>query len=311
MNKYKLHAIKALIITLCISGIQVDSYGQEYLDLLKTWYTTSPGNEYEDSDGESDIKTFGLDVTLPFPLKNGNAIITGLQYEQTELDLNPAKFNPNSFSYTILRLGMNIKHKNNWDGTYILMPRLSSDDMGFQSRDFQLGGLLLWKYTKNTNFKYKLGAYYNGEIESPFMLPLFGMYYLSENRKFEMNLTLPVTADFNYRWNDWFATGLEFYAMSNSYAIHDPIFQSEDEYLNREIQNLSLYTQFTVNKSFVLQAKVGTSIGRDFRIHKDGEDIDFRLPLVYIGDNREQLNPKYSDGLFFSVTARYRYFLDK
>lgn len=302
---------KVVLMLVCVIGIEINCMGQEYLDLAKTWFTTSPGNEYEDAEGESDIQTFGLDITMPFPLKNGNAIVTGLQYERTSLNLSTTQFGALDFSYTILRLGMNIKHNDKWDGTYLLMPRISSDDMGFDSRDFQLGGLLLWKYTKNKNYKYKLGLYYNGEIESPFMLPLFGMYYLSDNRKFEMNLTLPVTADFNYKWNDWFATGLEFYAMSNSYAIHNPIFQSDNEYLNREIQNLSVYTQFSINKSFVLQAKVGTSIGRDFRVHKDGEDIDFRLPLVYFGDNREQLNPKYGDGLIFNLTARYRYFLDK
>tara|TARA_R110000868_G_scaffold4211_2_gene26411 strand:+ start:9668 stop:9925 length:258 start_codon:yes stop_codon:yes gene_type:complete len=52
---------------------------------------------------------------------------------------------------------------------------------------------------KNVELKYKYGVYANTEKYGMIVVPILGLYYLSSNQKFEMNASLPIMADANYK----------------------------------------------------------------------------------------------------------------
>ena len=169
------------------------SFGQNYVDLARIHYATTPENEFDSIGGNSIVEEFGADITLPIQLNDDNTILTGFYLEQINTQLDP--LNPISISTINVKVGFNKKHSEKWNGTYILLPKLASDFINLTSKDFQIGGLVLMKYTKKENLKYSFGLYANGEMYGPMLTPLFGLYYKSKNQKFEANFTLPIWDD--------------------------------------------------------------------------------------------------------------------
>lgn len=285
--------------------ITCNLFAQDYVDLIKNHYAISPGNNYDSIDGKTDVEEFGTDITLPIVLKNENVFITGLTAEQINLKLHPLS-NKKSISSFTLKLGYQIKHSEKVSGTYMLLPKLASDFKKFSSSDFQIGALALFKIKKSELFKYNAGLYYNNELFGPFIVPLFGFYYKSENKKFEANFTLPIWADINYSLNDWLNIGTNFSAFVRSYHL-----SQSNAYVVKKTNEIFSYLQFKIKKSFILQTKVGYSIGRSYQAYSDGDKTDFGLSAFRFGDDRTTLNPTFNDGLIYRVRLLYRFDISK
>jgi hypothetical protein len=56
---------------------------------------------------------------------------------------------------------------------------------------------------------------------------------------------------------------------------------------------------------------VGYSIGRNYRIYDIQDRATWGLSAFKFGDNREQLNSDFSDGLIFRTRFIYRFHLNK
>src|SRR5690606_28468199 len=102
----------------------------------------------------------------------------------------------------------------------ILLPKLSSDFKEINANDFQLGAIAILKYEKKDNLNYKLGAYYNSELFGPFFVPILGMYYLSPSEKLEIDLSLPLWADINYKVLEKVRVGANFAAFVRTYYLN-------------------------------------------------------------------------------------------
>ena len=98
-----------------------------------------------------------------------------------------------------LNIGLHSKYNEKWEATYMAIPKLASDFNGVSHKDFQFGYLALFNYVKRQSLKFKFGVYGNSEKYGSLIVPIFGLYYLSPNEKFEMNLNLPLLADLNYK----------------------------------------------------------------------------------------------------------------
>lgn len=278
---------------------------QDYVDLLKTHYAITPQNNFDSIGGSTDIKELKLDLTLPILLKNKNALITGLAIDQTTLKLNP---NANSSNLTSisLKIGMQIKHSEKVSGTYLFLPKIGSDFKNINSRDYQFGGLALLKFKKSATFKYNAGVYYNKELFGPFVVPLLGFYYKSNNQKFEANLTLPIWADINYKLNKWMNVGMNFEAYARSYNLG-----LNNAYVVKKSNELFGYFQFKIKNSFIIQNKVGYSIGRAYNVYEYNDKNDLTVSAFKFGDDRKLLNTTFQNGMIFKVRLIYRFDLGK
>src|SRR5690606_29795756 len=126
------------ILTLCLCTI---CSAQNYVDLAKVFYANTPVNQFDTSTVGTHVQEYGLDATLPIVLKNGNALITGLYAEKITTRINPVEPNLTSVYTTMLKLGVKLNHSKKWSGTYILLPKLSSDFKEINANDFQLGAI--------------------------------------------------------------------------------------------------------------------------------------------------------------------------
>ncbi|AEV32704.1 hypothetical protein Oweho_1716 [Owenweeksia hongkongensis DSM 17368] len=284
---------------------------QDYVDLAKFFYANTPANQFDSTTAETRVQEYGMDVTLPVELKNGNAFLTGFYAESISTKVNPAEPNLTSVYSTMLKLGMNIKHSEKWSGTYLLLPKLASDFKSIDANDFQLGAIALLKYEKRKNLNYKVGLYYNSELFGPFFVPILGLYYLSPNEKLEINASLPISADINYKILERVRTGVSFASFVRTYYLNEPFQGNPDNYLTKSTNEVYGYLQFDLGKSIILQTKVGYSIGRNYRVYDRDDNITWGLSAFKFGDNRKQLNPDFKDGLVYRARLIYRFHLEK
>ena len=164
------------------------------------------------------------------------------------------------------------------------------------------------KYTKRDNLQYRIGMYYNSELFGPFCVPLFGLYYLSPSKKFEVNLTLPFLADMNYKLHDRLNIGVNFFGQVRSYHLTDISSDTGNTggYVVKTTNDLYGYLKFNLSKGLSLQTRVGYSLGRSYRVYDENDKITFGSVLIQVGDNRQQLNTDFSNGFVYQLTLQYR-----
>ena len=168
------------------------------------------------------------------------------------MSLHKALLNPyretESVTGITLKMGTNIKHSDKWSGTYMLLPKVSSDLKEIGRDDFQLGAVALMKYTKSDHFNYKFGAYTNSELFGPFLVPILGFYYLSPSDKFEAKVLLPLSVDLNYSFTKQARAGLNFKGQVRTYNLNKPLFSETDRYLARSTNDIYTYVQYGLKK---------------------------------------------------------------
>ncbi|MBW6482086.1 MAG: hypothetical protein K0B10_03405 [Vicingaceae bacterium] len=293
--------MKPKFILIVVLFSTISTYAQEYIDLLKFHYAATPKNSFIDTTGKAPLSEIGIDLTLPLKINDSIAIITGLFWENITTQLAPEMENTTISTFN-LRLGINKKHSEKWSGTYLLLPKISSDLKDINKNHFQLGFLGLLKRTHSATKNYSVGLYYNQELFGPFFVPLLGLY--RKTQKWEFNFTLPIWADINYSINNKISVGATFSAFVRSYYLG-----RYDNYVVKKNNELFGYLQYKLTKTILIQAKAGYSIGRSFRAFQKDEKVDVGVSAFRFGDNRQQLNPDFENGLVINVRFIYRFLL--
>ena len=146
-------------------------------------------------------------------------MITGVIYEAIQTQLFDYG-SPVNFGSTTVKLGINKQFNDKWSATAIALPKMASDYKSYSDKDFQLGGIAIFKFKKRDNLNYKVGLYYNSELFGPFFVPMLGLYYLIPNKKLEANLMLPLQADVNYKIVPLINAGINFNGQIRSYHLN-------------------------------------------------------------------------------------------
>ena len=134
-----------LILFLLLSHL---SFSQQYVDLFSINYGKSATTNYENGSQTTTITNFDANLTLPIELNRKVAIITGIDFSNNIMQLFPDS-NFNNLYLTRLKAGININHSEHWSGTYILLPKISSDYVNLSMEDFYIGGVAVLKYKKS------------------------------------------------------------------------------------------------------------------------------------------------------------------
>ncbi|MCF8254837.1 MAG: DUF6268 family outer membrane beta-barrel protein [Bacteroidia bacterium] len=304
-----------LFLILCCSFFG-SVQAQNYLDLVNVFYTNTPLNQFDSSLSKTRVQDLSFSSTLPIKINDKTNFITGLDVEWMYANLTPTG-QSGSVTGIIFKAGLNRQISERWSGTAVVIPRLASDLVKTDiinkivKEDFQLGGLLLFKYAKSPQLKYKMALYYNGELFGPFISPLLGLYYKSLNQKFEADLTLPFMADINYHFDPKVYAGVRFNAFVRTYNLHQTYYQDKGEYLAKTSNELYTYLGFEPKKGIILKANLGYSVGRNYRLYDIQDKVAFGLSAFRFGDKRKQLNSDFADGLLFRIDLIYRFYLVK
>lgn len=295
--------IKKLLFILFLLGSNLCS-SQHYVDIFSINYGKSAATSYENSSQTTTITNLDADLTLPIELNEKNAVITGIDFSNNTLQLFPDS-NYNNLYLTRLKAGINITHSEHWSGTYLLLPKLSSDYINLSMDDFYIGGVAVLKYKKNKNLSYKFGIYASNEAFGLFISPLIGLYYLSPNSRFEMNLYLPNNADLNYSLTNKTKIGTDFVARGKSFKLATS--GTRSSYAENNSLEFSSYLQNnSLIKNVLVRLKLGFSTN-SFEVYPIDQKIAFATTLFKFGDNRTQLNTNLSSSAFIKIEAIYRF----
>ena len=281
---------------------------QEYVDLFKIKYANIPGVGFEGSEELTNVSLFDVGFTYPIRLNEKAAIITGIDYIQQSLELGPLGVT-STLNMLRFKAGINIKHSDKVSGSYVLLPRISSEDLHTDGNHFFFGGLALIKYQKSANFQWRFGAYASTEGFGVLGTPIIGLYYKSENKKLEITANLPISADLNYTLGKDTSLGFGLYTPVRTYSM-------------KSVQGFETYTQVSniefgpyfeyrlLDNSLLLRAQVGYETV-SYELFTEGDELPFRLSAFEFDDDRVLLNPDMNGSLFFKIGATYRFYLEK
>lgn len=297
--------MKKLFTSIIIFFCFETSFAQNYVDVLKLNLNTTSLNKFDSSLNSTRINEISADLTFPKKINEKLAIITGGTYEkiQTKVFENQSSISIYSIS---LKAGFNKNIGNKWTVSFILLPKFASDFVDLGQKDFQLGGITMFKYSKSNDLNYKFALYYNSEFFGPIVVPMFGMYYLSSNKKWESNLMLPLQADVNYKVTKHLTVGLNYNGQIRTYNLTKISPLNYGTYVAKSSNELCAYIKLNLTKGLSLQTKIGHTLGRNYRVYDENDKVKFALPLVYFGDKRKQLNTDFENGLLLQFQFLYR-----
>lgn len=278
---------------------------QSYVDVLKLNANTTSLNTFDSSSSSTRVNELSFDLSIPIKLNEQSAIITGLLYENinTRLFNNSGYYN---FGSVGLKIGFNKIMNGKWTYSIVLLPKLASDFGTLQTRDFQLGAIGILKYTKSTNFNYKIALYTNQDLFGPFFVPMFGFYYISSDKKWECNIMAPLQADVNYKVSSNLTLGINYTGQIRSYLINNNVPAIGNYYVSKASNEPSAYAKIHLSNTISLQTKIGYSIGRNYRVYKKTDKVNFAMPLYYSNDKRIPVNTDFADGILLQFTLLYR-----
>lgn len=281
---------------------------QEYVDLVRASYIFSPNNQFDNSEEDTHIQEAILNLTLPVRINDNNALIFGAYNEIIQTRLSPdAGFTQ---LYTINpKIGLSTTYGFRWSSNVLLLPKLSSDLVApISSQDWQFGLIALMKYKKRKDLQYRFGFYYNGEIFGPLIVPILGLYYQSKDKKYEVNLNLPLLADVNMRIGRYTRWGVNFFGIVRTYNL-DASAYGTGAYVTKISNEPYTYLQFRLGQNILLETMLGYSVARSYRAYRDGDNLDFAISALRFGDDRQQVNTDFSDGLIIRGRLTYRFYL--
>jgi len=283
---------------------------QNYFDVGSISYANTPSNKFENSSENTRVEELDLKLNFPVVLNEKNILLTGFYADRIRVKLDPELPENTNLNTIGLVLGLNHTYSEKWSATYLILPKISSDLNKLSGKDFQLGLLALFNYTKRSDLKYKIGLYANTERYSLSILPLLGLYYQSPDKKFEANLTLPISADVNFQLFEKAKVGLNFDGLGSSYNVNKRLYIDKETYAVKASNELFAYLMFQLGTSFYIKPKLGYSIFRTYKVFENNDKVDFSVGPFYIGDNRTQLNTNFEDGAIFKIEMLYRLHFD-
>jgi hypothetical protein len=280
---------------------------QNYVDLLKIVYGQTINNNYKETSSSTDVKFLEADLTVPVVINDKNAFVTGASFSHNNLQLFPNSQYSSLYS-TTLKLGLASTFSEKWSTTFVLLPKIASDYKNISGDDFYMGGFALLKLKKKEHLIYRFGVYATTEAFGFFTTPILGWYYLSPNKRFEMDMSLPIAADINY--NVGFATiGMDYFGIGRSFKLHSG--ENSGNYVDLSSLEFAGYLQFnTFQKSVLLRLKGGYA-SSDYEVYAVDDKIDLGVSAFSFGDSRQLLNPKIAGGIFMKIEAIYRFDLPK
>ena len=278
---------------------------QEYVDLFRIGYGQTFNNNFEGVDGDTNVESFEVGFTFPIVLNENHALITGADFSLNNVQLFPKTEYSNLYS-TNLKLGMASTWSEKWSTTIVLLPKIASDYKNISNSDFYFGGFALLKLKKNENLKYRFGIYASQEAFGLFTTPILGWYYLSPNKRFEMDMSLPIAADVSYKFG-LTTVGIDYFGIGRSYNVHYE--NAPTLYADLSSLEFAGYLQFNaMEESVLLRLKAGYS-SNDYEMYAEGDKMDLGISAFSFGDDRTQLNPSINGGIFLKFEAIYRFHL--
>ena len=106
-----------------------------------------------------------------------------------------------------------------------------------------------------------------------------------------------------YKVNERLSAGWSHFGLITTYRLGDPAY--EGDYIERKSIDESLFARYQLVGNIYMEGRFGYALGRSYAQYEADQKVDFTIPLVRFGDNREQKNISFHDGLIASIRFIY------
>ncbi len=299
--------MKRLIILALGICVGVSLTGQQTLDILTISGRYGSPQSY-DSVLTNNATEVAAMVNLVVPVKFNEKTIwyNSLNYFYFNVTngetLPPEIANPIRIHGFLLRTGLYQKFSKGRGLQLFFAPRLMSDLNNIDGKHFQYGGMAMFEKKFRDNLTMSFGAMYNQELFGPYLVPLINLNWQLSGR-WSITGLLPVYAKINYKVNDWFTAGISHFGLVTTYYLGDS--DCKGDYIERKSIDLSFFGRFRITGNIYVEGRAGHSLGRSYAQYEADQKVDFSLPLVGFGDNREQKNIVFKDGVIIDLRMVY------
>ena len=287
--------------------VSASSIGQETLDVLTLSGRYGFPQSY-DSIYKSKAKEYGAMASLVAPIKMNeksiwyNSVNYFYFHVGNDEDTPPEIMNPIDVHGIILRTGLYQKFSRDRAIQVFFAPRLMTDFKNVNADHFQMGALVLYEKRFREGLKMGFGAMYNQEFFGPNLVPLVNVdWQISE--KWSMAGLFPIYGKVKYKVNERLSAGWSHFGLITTYRLGDPAY--EGDYLERKSIDESLFARYQLVGNIYMEGRFGYALGRSYAQYESDQKVDFTIPLVSFGDNRQQKNISFHDGLIASIRFIY------
>ncbi|WP_242091726.1 DUF6268 family outer membrane beta-barrel protein [Aestuariivivens sediminicola] len=297
------------ILSILFGCIFLQGFSQNYYDILNLTYTNTLQNDFETSNAQTTVEELGLEFNFPIIINEKTVLLTGLFANRTQLSLDANRPGSN-LNVLGMNFGVNTIINDRWSATYMVFAKLAADKITLSKADLQLALLSLFTNKKRDDLKYRYGVYANTEKYGVIVVPIFGLYYVSSNKKFEADLNLPIVGDINYKIGQKLWLGLKFDGLGTTYNLNDQNYSVDGAYVSKISNEIVTYLRFQLSKSIYLNTKIGYAISRNYDVYDGNDKVNLALGPIYFGDHRTRLNERFKDGAIFKIELLYRLHFD-
>ena len=245
-------------------------------------------------------------LTLPVVITQQTIWYNSLNYfyfhVDNEPELNIATADPVNLHGFILRSGLYRKFARGRGIQLLFAPRLMSDLEKVDGKSFQFGGLFMYEKKFRETLSMSFGLMYNQELFGPYFVPLINVNW-QPAEKWRIAGLLPIYAKISYIVNDRFNIGMSHFGLITSYALNDPDYTGD--YIERKSIDLSLYGRYKIAGNFYIEGRFGRTFGRSYTQYTGDQKVSWGIPLVTFGDEREQKNINFDDGIILDFRVVY------
>ena len=138
----------------------------------------------------------------------------------------------------------------------------------------------------------------------PYIVPLLDLNWKFSERWRLWGL-IPVTGRLEYSATDNMLVGWNHFGLITTYYLGDEAYAGD--YLERQSIDESLFIRQRLAGNLFVEFMAGIALGREYRQYEADQKVDFALPLVTFGDDREMKNEfaSFDDGLILTLKLIY------
>lgn len=284
-----------LILILTLSGFSLS--GQGYIDLLSVEYFEGLNRGNYDR-----YTSFNTTLQAPIPLPSKDVILSGVILDGADIRDLETEYNIRNVTFNA---GFQKQLKDDRSLLLLSINRFNSDQFSLDGNSYQFGFVGLYTYKKTEKASFQLGFYTNREFLGQVTTPLFGIDW-KISPKIRFSGVLPAIANLAYRHHDKLVTGIHFMGIFQTYR------QPElgNYYVQRSVNQASLYGEYYFTKWLVMNLKVGYRVGSAYRLFREEDKIDWALNVIKFGDNREEISFLSSDQFIITASFKFRLSLE-
>lgn len=292
------------IVLVVLFGLE--AFGQERIDLLTISPRWGEPTAFDNFDGEAQETGLFVNAILPVVLSEKTIWFNNLTYTgstvKSEFD-SPHKSTPAIHLHAlVLQTGLVQKLGDDRAFQLLFVPRFMSDLKNPSGGAWQFGAIGLYEKRYSEKLRMRYGILFNQEFSGPLLVPLVDVHW-QFRPKWSLSGLLPIYGKLNYHTSERLTVGFSHFGLITSFDLGE---ESRGTYLERTSIDLSLFANYNLFGNFFAEGRLGYALDRNYEQYNEGENIDLRVSILRIGDNRgDPLNATFADGLIASVRVVY------